>query len=83
MATHGVDMNGLTEKSDLMQGAGRTVIHVAHGGRLIGLIAIADAPRPTSAAAIKKLRERGVQVAMLTGTTRPLPSALRLAWASS
>ncbi|TPQ30679.1 heavy metal translocating P-type ATPase [Cupriavidus pinatubonensis] len=70
MATYGVDMNGLTEKSDLMQGAGRTVIHVAHGGRLIGLIAIADAPRPTSAAAIKKLRERGVQVAMLTGDNK-------------
>jgi Cu2+-exporting ATPase len=50
-----------------MQGAGRTVVHVAHGGRLVGLIAIADAPRPTSAATVKALRQRGVQVAMLTG----------------
>jgi len=70
MATHGVDMNGLTEKADQMQGAGRTVIHVAYGGKLFGLIAIADAPRPTSAAAVKKLRERGVQVAMLTGDNK-------------
>lgn len=70
MATQEVDMNGLTEKADLMQGAGRTVIHVAHDGKLIGLIAIADAPRPTSAAAVKKLRERGVQVAMLTGDNK-------------
>ncbi|RWA51436.1 ATPase P [Cupriavidus sp. UYMSc13B] len=70
MANYGVDMNGLTEKADLMQGAGRTVIHVAHGGKLIGLIAIADAPRPTSAAAVKKLQERGVQVAMLTGDNK-------------
>ncbi|WER44731.1 heavy metal translocating P-type ATPase [Cupriavidus sp. WKF15] len=70
MTTHGVDMNGLTEKSDQMQGAGRTVIHVAYGGKLFGLIAIADAPRPTSAAAVKKLRERGVQVAMLTGDNK-------------
>jgi len=36
-------------------------------GKLIGLIAIADAPRPTAAATVAKLRERGVQVAMLTG----------------
>ncbi|MBF6989977.1 cation-translocating P-type ATPase [Cupriavidus sp. IK-TO18] len=70
MASQRVDMTGLTEKADMMQGAGRTVIHVAHGGKLIGLIAIADAPRPTSAAAVKKLRERGVQVAMLTGDNK-------------
>ncbi len=62
-----VDMNGLESKADEMQGAGRTVVHVAHGGKLMGLIAIADAPRPTSAATVQKLRERGVQVAMLTG----------------
>jgi Cu2+-exporting ATPase len=42
-------------------------VHVARGGKVIGLIAIADAPRPTAAAAVAKLRERGVQVAMLTG----------------
>jgi cation transport ATPase len=36
-------------------------------GKLIGLIAIADAPRPTASATVAKLRERGVQVAMLTG----------------
>ncbi len=70
MAAQSVDMNGLAEKADVMQGAGRTVIHVAHDGKLIGLIAIADAPRPTSAAAVKKLRERGVQVAMLTGDNK-------------
>ena len=43
------------------------MVHVAHGGKLVGLIAIADAPRPTSAATVQALRERGVQVAMLTG----------------
>ncbi|WP_310446325.1 heavy metal translocating P-type ATPase [Thiobacillus sp.] len=62
-----VDMGGLAAKSDEMQGAGRTVVHVAHGGKLVGLIAIADAARPTSAATVRKLREQGVQVAMLTG----------------
>ncbi|MDE8453460.1 HAD-IC family P-type ATPase, partial [Klebsiella pneumoniae] len=47
-----------------------TVVHVAHGGRLIGLIAIADAVRPSSAETIKALHGRGVQVAMLTGDNR-------------
>jgi Cu2+-exporting ATPase len=67
MQAEKVDMGGLMSRADEMQGAGRTVVHVAHGGKLVGLIAIADAPRATSAATVQKLRERGVQVAMLTG----------------
>ena len=50
-----------------MQGDGRTVVHVAQAGHVIGLIAIADAIRPTSKAAIAKLRERKIEVVMLTG----------------
>jgi Cu2+-exporting ATPase len=69
MQAEKVDM-GLVSRADAMQGAGRTVVHVAHGGKLLGLIAIADAARPTSAATVHKLRERGVQVAMLTGDNR-------------
>ncbi|HAN55390.1 MAG TPA: ATPase P, partial [Betaproteobacteria bacterium] len=65
-----VDMNDLVAKADEMQGAGRTVVHVAHGGKLLGLIAIADAVRPTSKNAIQALQRRGVKVAMLTGDNR-------------
>ncbi|TAK05764.1 MAG: heavy metal translocating P-type ATPase, partial [Candidatus Manganitrophaceae bacterium] len=61
---------GLEEAADHLQGAGKTVVHVAEEGRLIGLIAIADAPRPTAAETVKRLRGRGVQVAMLTGDNR-------------
>ncbi|MCD6041367.1 MAG: copper-translocating P-type ATPase [Burkholderiales bacterium] len=65
-----VDLAGLEAAAERMAGGGRTVVHVARGGRLWGLIAIADAARATSAAAIKALRERGVEVAMLTGDNR-------------
>ena len=70
MDTEQVDMNNLAAKADEMQGAGRTVVHVAHGGKLLGLIAIADALRPTSKDAIQALQQRGVKVAMLTGDNR-------------
>ena len=40
---------------------------MARDGRLLGLIAIADAPRPNARATIAGLRARGVRVAMLTG----------------
>ena len=62
-----VDMAGLADEAARLQGSGQTVVHVAHGGKLAGLIAIADAPRPTAAAMVQKMRERGVEVAMLTG----------------
>ncbi len=65
-----IDLAGLAEKATELQGGGRTVVHVAHGGKLVGLIAIADAVRPTSAATVKALQARGVQVAMLTGDNR-------------
>ncbi len=62
-----VDMAGLADEAARLQGSGQTVVHVAHGGQLTGLIAIADAPRPTAATMVKKMQERGVEVAMLTG----------------
>ncbi len=70
MDAEAVDMSGLETQAERLAGGGRTVVHVARGGKLLGLIAIADAPRPTSAAAVKALRERGVDVAMLTGDNR-------------
>jgi Cu2+-exporting ATPase len=65
-----VDLAGLEAAAERMASGGRTVVHAARGGKLWGLIAIADAARPTSAAAVKALRERGVEVAMLTGDNR-------------
>ena len=70
MEANRVSMAAMEARATALQGAGRTVVHVAHGGALIGLIAIADAVRPTSAATVKALQARGVQVAMLTGDNR-------------
>jgi Cu2+-exporting ATPase len=65
-----VDVGELGAKSDALQGAGQTVVHLAVAGKLVGLFAIADAVRPTSVEAVKKLRERGLEVFMITGDNR-------------
>ena len=70
MTENKIDLGKLGEKSAELQGAGRTVVHLAVGGELLGLIAIADAVRPTSVDAIKALRARGVEVVMLSGDNR-------------
>jgi Cu2+-exporting ATPase len=67
MDTQKLDLGALSMDAQRLQGAGRTVVHVARAGKVIGLISIADAPRATAATTVAKLRERGVQVAMLTG----------------
>lgn len=65
-----VDLSPLAGEIARLQGRGQTVVHLARDGELLGLIAIADAPRPTSAATVQKLREHGVDVAMITGDNR-------------
>lgn len=50
-----------------LQNQGKTVVGVSHGGRLLGLIAIADPLRDTSAAAVAALKDLGIEVIMLTG----------------
>jgi P-type Cu2+ transporter len=67
MTENKIDLGGLGAKSEELQGAGRTVVRLAVGGKLVGLIAIADAVRPTAVEAVKAIRARGVEVAMLTG----------------
>jgi Cu2+-exporting ATPase len=62
-----LSLGSLEADATRLQGEGRTVVHVAQAGSVLGLIAIADAIRPTAKAAIAKLRERKIQVVMLTG----------------
>ena len=50
-----------------LQHAGKTIVGVATGTRVIGVIALADAVRPSSAEAVRRLDAAGIEVIMLTG----------------
>jgi Cu2+-exporting ATPase len=67
MADEGVDLGTLGARRDELAGSGRTAVLVAVDGRAAGVIALADAPRETSAAAVAALHEAGVEVVMLSG----------------
>jgi P-type Cu2+ transporter len=67
MEREGVALGTLEGRRADMAALGQTTVCVAVDGRPVALIAIADAPRPTSATAIAALRSQGVQVVMLTG----------------
>lgn len=46
---------------------GKTVTYFACEGKLMGVVAVADVPKATSAAAIAQLRAMGIRTVMLTG----------------
>ncbi len=56
---------------------GKTPLLFARGGKLVGIIAVADTIRDTSRAAIKRFAQMGLHVVMLTGDNRVTAEAIR------
>ncbi|MCV0404400.1 MAG: heavy metal translocating P-type ATPase [Chloroflexi bacterium] len=57
-------------------GAGRTVMSVIRGDRVIGAISVEDEIRPESVEAVKRLHELGVRVAMITGDSQAVADSV-------
>jgi len=77
MADEQVDLGVLAARRDELAATGRTAVFVAVDGRAAAVIAMADAPRDTAAAAVSALHESGIRVVMLTGDNEA--TALRIA----
>jgi Cu2+-exporting ATPase len=67
MEREGIDVAALAAARDELAAGGRTAVIVGVDGRAAGLVAMADAPRETAAAAVAALRDLGIEVVMLTG----------------
>jgi len=67
MATLGIDASTADAAIAELESQGKTVMLVAAGGRLAGLIAVADTIKPTSRSAVERLERLGVAVYMITG----------------
>jgi len=67
MERENVVLGALDAERSRMAAEGRTVVWVAVDGGAAGLIAIADAARPTSKQAVAALSQAGIEVVMLTG----------------
>jgi Cu+-exporting ATPase len=76
MAERGVDAKALDGAAARLSGAGKTPMYAAAGGRFLGLIAVADVVKPSSAAAIARLKAMGIATAMITGDSRPTAEAI-------
>ncbi|WP_137929239.1 heavy metal translocating P-type ATPase [Mesorhizobium comanense] len=63
----GVDVSPILASAQALQGDGKTAMFVAVGGRLAGILAVADPVKATTAEAIKALHEGGLRIIMATG----------------
>jgi Cu+-exporting ATPase len=66
----------LIQKAEELQNKARTVIWVSQNDALLGLIAIADPIKPTTAAAIDALHKMGIKVIMATGDNQRTAAAV-------
>jgi Cu2+-exporting ATPase len=71
LAREGISPDGLTQHFERLVGQGRTAVHAAIDGTAAAVIAVADAPRETSAEAVRTLREQGLHVVLLSGDSQP------------
>ncbi|MCJ8157236.1 heavy metal translocating P-type ATPase [Sphingomonas sp. LaA6.9] len=72
----GVDTSSLEGQADALRADGATAIFAAIDGRVAGILAIADAVKPTTPEALAALREAGIRVVMLTGDNRTTAEAV-------
>ena len=72
----GVDLAQAETDAAKLQAEGKSVVAVAHGTTLVGLIAIADTVKPESAEAVRRMREMGLDVVMVTGDNRGSAEAI-------
>ena len=66
-ASLGMPLNGAVEAADEYFGQGATVVCLSHGGRVVGLIALADTIRPEAGDTVRALEFAGISCMLLTG----------------
>ena len=67
MAARGIDVAAFADQAAQLADRGETPIHVARDGRLVALLSVADAVKPTTPEAIAALKARGLRLAMISG----------------
>lgn len=66
----------MQSKAEVLQKQAKTVVYVGLGDQVIGLIAIQDTPKESSAAAIAELKARGLKTVMITGDNEQVARAI-------
>ncbi|MFB9979017.1 heavy metal translocating P-type ATPase [Mesorhizobium kowhaii] len=76
MADLGIDTASVSAKAEALQTDGKTVMFVAVGDKLAGIVAVADPVKATTAEAIRALHDSGLRIVMATGDNERTAKAI-------
>lgn len=76
MTDLGIDTASVSARSETLQTEGRTVMFVAVGDKLAGIVAVADPVKATTAEAIRALHYSGLRIVMATGDNERTAKAI-------
>lgn len=76
MSSRNIEISGLENQVDALEGEGKTAMLVAIDEKAAGVVAVADTVKETSAEAIKALQQMGIQTIMITGDNRRTAEAI-------
>ena len=77
MQQAGVDASAFEPRARELADEGKTPLFFACGGKVCGLVAVADTVKPSSAAALEELRAMGLRTVMLTGDNERTAQAIQ------
>ena len=77
MDAHNITGGQLLRSGETLAAEGKTPLFFARAGKLMGVIAVADVVKPTSAQAIQELSGLGIEVVMLTGDNAKTAQAIQ------
>jgi len=72
----GLEIGAVRDEVDRFSASGKTPLLVAIDGKTVGVLAVADREKPTSADAVRRLTAMGLKVAMMTGDRAPTARAV-------
>jgi P-type Cu+ transporter len=71
-----VEMDHVLSQMEALEKQGKTAMLVAIDGTFAGIVAVADTIKETSTGAIKRLKEMGIEVIMITGDNQQTAAAI-------
>ena len=76
IVTRAAVTDDMREKAEALAEQGKTPLYFAEGGKLAGIIAVADVIKEDSPRAVRELRSMGIRVVMLTGDNERTAKAI-------
>ncbi len=67
MESEGIDTSSMDDTYQALSSQAKTCMYVSSGGRLLGIVAVADRVKPEAAEAVSSLRSMGIDACIITG----------------